>query len=49
MKDFNEMTRAEQDAYLMECYKGLTPENKDKFILKCAELLAEQELGSRKA
>ena len=49
MKDFSEMTRAEQDAYLMERYKGLTPENKDKFILKCAELLAEQERGSRKA
>jgi len=43
MKAFEEMTIEEENIYIKECYQKLTPENRNLFVLKYAELLAEQE------
>lgn len=43
MKDFTVMTADEKQAYIMELYNQLTPENKKLAIAKYYELLAEQE------
>lgn len=43
MKDFNEMTIEERQAYVNELYSQLTPENKAKALNYYQMLLAEQE------